>query len=66
MEKNNEFAFPHIVGQDETVRHGGLTKREYYASQVLAVMASHRSMADGDLAGIAVKLADALIENLKR
>jgi hypothetical protein len=69
--KSDDPAFPFVVPSNHIGWHGGLTKREYFAAKALAAIigspdASGASGTWSDLAGCAVRAADAMITELNR
>lgn len=68
----NETAYPHNVPMDCDWSEGGLTKRELFASQMLAAMLSNsaivqdRQISQADLIANAIGYADRLIKELNQ
>jgi hypothetical protein len=66
--KSDDPAFPFVVPSNHLGWHGGLTKREYFAAKALvAIIGSPNASGSWlDLAGCAVRAADAMITELNR
>jgi len=66
--KSDDPAFPFVVPSNHIGWHGGLTKREYFAAKALAAIigSPDASGSWSDLAGYAVRTADAMITELNR
>lgn len=70
---NNEFAFPRIVPEGDTLQ-SGLTKREYYAAQALPMLISPDVLSidpdsgtwEEETAKAAFSFADAMIKESKK
>lgn len=66
--KSTDPVFPEIQSPDAdfTFRAQGLTKREYFAAQVLAGYLTDEHLGPHQAAEAAVRVADALIEELEK
>lgn len=62
--QGNDFAFP--LHSETSINQGGLTKREYFASQIVAGLLSNPNGRSNDIAEDAVNLADSLIKELNK
>ncbi|WYL94279.1 MAG: hypothetical protein HEQ35_10795 [Gloeotrichia echinulata IR180] len=58
----DDLAFP--IHPESPISNGGLTKREFFASQILAGIAGKEGRTDGSSVKDAVRLADVLIQTL--
>ena len=73
MTNSNDLAFPCNEekqgrhGEDYSDFHGGLTKREYFASKaLLGILSSGTSLHMATIPLLSVQMADALIEALNK